>query len=191
MLNLLHLFLVFFKIGLFTFGGGYAMIPLIREEVLHFNWLDENTFLSFIAVAESTPGPIAINMATFIGSSQMGVLGALFATLGVVTPSFIIILLIASVIRNFLKFKVIENCLQAMRPIIVGLITATGMVMVLNVLFSLTTINNGALIDFMAIIIFFIIAVINFVIAKFTKKKLSPIILILISAILGIILYSI
>ena len=90
-LLILKLFLVFFKIGLFTFGGGYAMIPLIKSEVVTRGWLLEEEVISFIAISESTPGPFALNMATFIGTSQAGILGALTVTLGVVLPSFIII----------------------------------------------------------------------------------------------------
>ena len=86
----LQLFVTFFEIGLFTFGGGYAMISLIRDKALALGWLTEEQLLNMIAVAESTPGPIAVNMATFVGSTQGGVLGALTATLGVVLPSFII-----------------------------------------------------------------------------------------------------
>ena len=89
----LYLFLEFFKIGLFTFGGGYAMIPLVREVVLQYGWMTEETFTTFIGVCESTPGPIAVNMATYIGSTTGGFLGSLLATLGVILPSFIIILL--------------------------------------------------------------------------------------------------
>ena len=94
----LQLFLTFLEIGAVSFGGGYAMIPLIREKVISHGWLVEEELLNMIAVSESTPGPIAVNMATFIGSEQGGVLGAMLATLGVVLPSFIIILLISSVI---------------------------------------------------------------------------------------------
>ena len=101
----IKLFLTFFEIGLFTFGGGYAMISLIRDDCLANGWLTESELLNFIAVAESTPGPIAVNMATFVGSSQGGFFGALIATLGVVLPSFIIISLIASVLTHFLKYK--------------------------------------------------------------------------------------
>ena len=100
----LLLFLTFLKIGAVSFGGGYGMISLVREEVLQHGWLTEEQFVNMIAVSESTPGPIAINMATFIGSMQAGIWGSVCATLGVVLPSFIIILLIASVINNFLKF---------------------------------------------------------------------------------------
>ena len=84
----LKLFLTFFKIGAVSFGGGYGMISLIREEVISNGWLTEEKLLNMIAVSESTPGPIAVNIATFIGSNQAGILGSFFATLGVVTPSF-------------------------------------------------------------------------------------------------------
>jgi chromate transport protein ChrA len=96
----LKLFLTFFEIGLFTFGGGYAMISLIRDRAVTLGWLAEEELLNMIAVSESTPGPIAVNMATFVGSTQGGILGSLAATLGVVLPSFIIILLIASILKN-------------------------------------------------------------------------------------------
>ena len=95
----LTLFWNFLMIGTLSFGGGYGMISLVREVVLGHGWLTESEFLSFIAVSESTPGPLAVNMATFIGSSQAGLPGALVATLGVVLPSFVIILLVA---ENFL-----------------------------------------------------------------------------------------
>ena len=99
-----QLFLNFLMIGALSFGGGYGMISLVRETVLSHGWLTESDFLSFIAVSESTPGPLAVNMATFIGSSQGGLLGAFFATLGVVLPSFVIILLIAAVLQNLMKY---------------------------------------------------------------------------------------
>ena len=99
-----QLFLNFLMIGALSFGGGYGMISLVREAVLSHGWLTESDFLSFIAVSESTPGPLAVNMATFIGSSQGGLLGAFFATLGVVLPSFVIILLIAAMLQNLMKY---------------------------------------------------------------------------------------
>ena len=102
----LKLFLTFLEIGAVSFGGGYGMISLIREKVLLNGWLSEAEFLSFIAVSESTPGPLAVNMATFIGSSQGGIGGALAATVGVVLPSFIVIIIIAALINNLLKFEI-------------------------------------------------------------------------------------
>ena len=112
MANLFSLFFTFLEIGSVSFGGGYGMISLIREKVLSNGWLCESDFLNFIAVSESTPGPLAVNMATFIGSSQAGFAGALFATLGVVLPSFVIILVIAALIRNFLKYSGVQSFLS-------------------------------------------------------------------------------
>ena len=99
------LFIEFFKIGLFTFGGGYAMIPLVREVVLKYNWMSEETFANFIGVCESTPGPIAVNMATFVGSTVEGFFGSVLATLGVVLPSMIIIILILTLLRTLIQNK--------------------------------------------------------------------------------------
>lgn len=107
-------------IGALSFGGGYGMISLVRETVLGRGWLTEGEFLSFIAVSESTPGPLAINMATFIGASQGGFWGALCATLGVVLPSFVIILLIASVLQNLMKYAGVNAVLGGVRPCVCG-----------------------------------------------------------------------
>ena len=100
----LKLFLNFLMIGALSFGGGYGMVSLVRETVISNGWLTESEFLNFIAVSESTPGPLAVNMATFIGSTQGGILGSFLATLGVVLPSFVIILLIAAVLKNLMKY---------------------------------------------------------------------------------------
>ena len=93
----LRLFLIFLKIGALSFGGGYSMLPMVQDEVISRGWLTEGELMNFVGVAESTPGPIAVNLATFIGSAQAGILGALCATLGVVLPSFIIILIILTI----------------------------------------------------------------------------------------------
>ena len=99
----LDLFLIFLKVGAVSFGGGYGMISLIRDEVVSHGWMSEEMLMNLIAVSESTPGPIAVNVATFVGSSQAGVLGALCATVGVVLPSFFIILLIAAILQRSLR----------------------------------------------------------------------------------------
>ena len=187
----LQLFVTFFEIGLFTFGGGYAMISLIRDKALALGWLTEEQLLNMIAVAESTPGPIAVNMATFVGSTQGGVLGALTATLGVVLPSFIIILLIASVIRNFLKYKGVQAFLGGVRPCVVALISATAVTMALSTLLHVTTLTGGIAPDLRAIAILALLVTIALVFQKIKKKKPSPIVMILISAGLGMVLYSI
>ena len=123
---MLNLFLVFLKIGIVSFGGGYAMIPLIREEVVLNGWMLEEEFLNFLAIAESTPGPIAINMATFIGFTEFGFFGAVLATLGVVLPSFVIILIIASLVSGLMKFAGVQAVLKGIRPVVSGLIFSTG-----------------------------------------------------------------
>ena len=142
---LFELFLTFFKVGLFTFGGGYAMIPVVQAEVVP-KWLTEDMFMNFIAVAESTPGPIAVNMATFIGSSQAGFWGAVLSTLGVVLPSFIIILLIAALITGLMKFAGVKAFLSGIRPVIVGLMIVTGITLLLTVVIGANSI--GQTIDF-------------------------------------------
>ena len=188
--ELLNLFLVFLKIGAVSFGGGYGMISLIREEVLSNNWATEEAFMNFIAVAESTPGPIAVNMATFIGSSNYDWLGGLVATLGVILPSFIIILLIASLLRGFLKYKGVKAVLQGIHPTVAGLITATGITMILSVLLGISNIKSTLSFDYKSVIILGLILLVAFGYKKFTKKKISPILLIVISAVLGILFFS-
>ncbi len=186
----LNLFLSFLKIGAFTFGGGYAMISIIRETVLANGWMSEGELLNFIAVAESTPGPIAVNMATFIGSSQGGILGSLAATLGVVLPSFIIILIIAALIKNLLKYKGVNAFLHGVRPCIVAMILTTAITMGLSTLFSFKAVGDGIAPDLRGIAILAILLALHIVLKALTKKKPSPILMILISAGLGILLYT-
>lgn len=185
----LKLFLTFLKIGLVSFGGGYAMISLIRDECLDFGWLTEDELLNYIAVAESTPGPIAVNMATFVGSSQGGAIGALLATLGVVLPSFVIILIIASVLANLLKFAPVKAVLGGIRPCVIALIIATGVAMLLSVLFGIKTSESQATFDYSAMLIFAVIFCADLVCSKLKNKKISPIFLIILSGALGVLVY--
>ena len=187
----LKLFLTFFEIGMFTFGGGYAMISLIRDKALAFGWLTEEELLNMIAVSESTPGPIAVNMATFVGSTQGGVLGSLVATVGVVLPSFIMILLVCALIRNLLKYKGVQAFLKGVRPCVVALILATAITMALSTLFEITTFTGGFSPDIRGIIILSILVGVALIWKKLRKKKPSPILMILISAGLGMLFYSI
>lgn len=189
---LLDLFLTFFEIGLFTFGGGYAMISLVVEKTVANGWLAESQILNMIAVSESTPGPIAINMATFVGSSQAGILGSVCATLGVVLPSFIIILLISMVMKNFLKYKGVNAFLSGVRPCVVALILGTGITLFLSTLFGFKSIKtSGFSPDIKGIIIFAVVIAFAMIYKKLTKKKPSTILVILLSAVMGMILYSI
>lgn len=187
----LELFLTFLEIGAVSFGGGYGMISLIRELTISHGWLTEGELMNFIAVSESTPGPIAINMATFIGSSQGGFLGAAAATLGVVLPSVIIILLIVILLRNFLKYQPVQGALSGIRPCVVGLIFATACVMLLSNLFSFSTVGDSFTPNLIGIGIFLCVALTAYLYKHFVKKAISPILLILLSAVLGGVLYSI
>ena len=183
----LKLFYEFFLIGLFTFGGGYAMIPLVREVVINNNWLAEADFYGFIGVCESTPGPVAINMATYIGSVQGGILGSVCATLGVVLPSFLIILLIASILNKFTENKHFKNFIKGVKPIVSALILSTGILLLIECIgFNIEDMAFDF--KYISAIIFVIIAAIYLVFLKCFKKKVSSILLIVISAILGIVL---
>ena len=190
-MNYLMLFLTFLKIGAVAFGGGYAIIAFIRDECMAHGWFTEEELLNFIAVAESTPGPIAVNMATFVGSAQGGFLGAFIATLGVVLPAFIIILLIATLFTHILKYRGVKATLNGIRPAIVALILATALTMFLSIIFSIKTIKSTVSIDFRAVCVFVIIASVAFFYSKWKKAKISPILLIAFSGVLGVIFYGI
>ncbi len=189
----LRLFLTFLEIGAVSFGGGYGMISLIREKCLSNGWLTDGELMNFIAVSESTPGPIAVNIATFVGSSQAGILGALCATLGVVLPAFLIILFVAAVIAKLFKFAGVKAVIGGMKPVITGLILATSVTMILSVVFTLSTVQSAAetfRFDWRALLIFAVVAVVALVWKLLKKKGISPILLILISAGLGMLCYS-
>lgn len=181
LLKCVELFWAFFKIGAFTFGGGYAMLPLIQEEVLLKGWATEAEIVDFIAVSESTPGPFAINMSTYIGTDEAGVLGAFFATLGVVLPSFIIILIVARFYQKFQSSIVVRGCMSGLKPAVVGLIGAAVISIVGTVLFptGITTAVFSSLNFYISLAIFAVMAVLAF-------KKVHPIIIIGLSAVAGI-----
>ncbi len=187
----LELFLTFLRIGAFSFGGGYGMISLIREETLSRGWLSEDALLNMIAVAESTPGPIAVNMATFVGSSQGGVLGSVVATLGVILPSFVIILLIAVALRSLLKHAGVKAFLGGVRPCVVGLILSTALIMLANRVVNVTDIfSTIPAVDLRAVAILAALAAISLIFRTFLKKTVPPILLIVISAGLGAWIYA-
>ena len=183
----LTLFLEFLKIGLFTFGGGYAMIPLIREVVLKHGWLDEAQFLNMIGVSEVTPGPIAVNMATYVGSTQAGFLGALLCTLGVILPAFLIMLLISILLKKFMKNKYVQSALSGIKFVAIALIAASAITIFADVLFPYT-LNNGISfsVNFTVIKMFVLIIAGYFLLKILLKKKPGPIIIIIMSAIVGL-----
>ena len=189
--NLLLLFALFMKIGLFTFGGGYAMISLIRREFIEKRkWVTAPEFTDMIAISESTPGPLAINSATYVGYKIGGFWGALCATVGVVLPSFVIILIIAAVFRTFLKNRVVQGALVGIRGVIVGLICATGLWLAVQLLF-LTGEGGGFGFDWRALVIAAGLTAEAIVLKKCFKRSASPIMLILTAAALGALLYMI
>ncbi len=186
----LKLFLTFLEIGTLSFGGGYGMIALMRELTLANGWLTEAELLDIVAVAESTPGPIAVNLATFIGTRQAGFFGAVIATLGVVLPAFVIILLIAALVKGLMKFKGVQAFLGGVRHAVVGLLLGTADTQFLGVVGGVTTLAEGASPDYAALGIFAALAAVWFIAKKAFHKKLSPIVMILISALLGMAVYG-
>ena len=188
-MNYLILFLEFLKIGLFTFGGGYAMIPLVKEAVLKHGWMNEETFLNMIGVSEVTPGPIAINMATYVGSTQGGFLGALLCTLGVVLPSFIIMLLISILLKKYMKNKYVQSALGGIKFVAIALIAASALTIAADVLFPYSLDGGFSMsVNLVAIKMLVIIAAGYFLLKILLKKKPGPISVILMSAIVGLII---
>lgn len=178
---LFELFLTFLKIGAFTFGGGYAMIPLIQEEVLGHGWLSMEEIVDFIAVSESTPGPIAINMATYVGTEVAGLLGAAIATFSVVLPSFIVIILIAKLFSKFSSNKYVDAAMSGVRPVVVGLI-ATSVFSVGKAVFF----PDGVAASAMFTPEFFFSLVMAAAGFLMLKKKVNPILVIVVCAAAGI-----
>ena len=184
----LELFYVFFLIGLFTFGGGYAMIPLIEEKTISFGWLTEIEFQNMIAIAESTPGPIAVNMATFVGNLNGGLLGAFLATLGVVLPSFIIILLIATILTHLIDKPVVKAILHGFQGIVIGLIAATAFWFLYQNVISVSE-SNEIVFLIKPIILFLIVLITSIVYKLIRKKSISPYLLLIEGASLGLIIF--
>ena len=178
---LLELFWTFFKIGAFTFGGGYAMLPLIQSEVTAKGWIDPAALVDFIAVSESTPGPIAVNMATYIGSELGGVSGAACATLGVVLPSFVIILIVAKCFERFRKSRAIQGAMSGLKPAVVGLIATAGVSVGKTVFFP-----TGLTLAVFVSPMFYVCLGIFAVMLLLAFKKVHPIAIIGLSAVVGI-----
>ena len=183
----IDLFLGFLKVGCFAFGGAYGAIPLIRDVVMSYGWLSDEMLTYMIAVSESTPGPIMVNLATYVGSSQAGFLGAVVATLAVVLPSFLIILLVTASLKTALKNKYVQAVLRGLKPCVIGIVLATGIYMVLKNCFGTVA---ALKMNLQAMIITALLAASLFGYKKFAKKKLSPIILIIISAAAGVVVYG-
>ena len=178
---LIELFLAFLKIGAFTFGGGYAMIAMIQAEAERHGWLTQEELVDFLALSESTPGPLAVNMATFIGIRTGGIPGAVIATLGIVLPSFLIILIIAKCFEKYKKSKAVGGIMSGLKPAVVGMIGAAFISVARTVFFplgiSVSSFSSASFWVFLGL--FAVTAVLAF-------KKVHPIKIILLSALIGI-----
>ena len=175
----LELFGTFFKIGLFTIGGGYAMLPMIQADVLAKGWMTAEELVNFIAVSESTPGPFAVNVSTYIGAELAGLPGAFCATLGVVLPSFLIILLVARFYAAFRSSAIISGAMSGLRPAVIGMIGAAA-VSVGQTVFAPDGVQALAGYPLACSLAIFVLM------AFLTHRKLHPIAIILLSALLGI-----
>ena len=184
----LELLLGFLQVGFFAFGGAYGAIPLIRDVVLSYGWLWDEMLTYMIAVSESTPGPIMINLATYVGSTQAGLMGALISTTAVILPSFVIILVIMVLLKRVLKNPWIQAVLRGLKPCIIGVILATGVYMILNHCF--TSLGDFS-IDLTATLMTVGLALMYFGSRKVMKRGISPIGLIGFSAVAGILVYAI
>lgn len=184
----LDLFLGFLKVGCFAFGGAYGAIPLIRDVVMSYGWLSDEMLTYMIAVSESTPSPIMVNLATYIGSNQAGFFGAVIATLAVVLPSFLIILLVTALLKTALKNKYVRAVLRGLKPCVIGIVLATGIYMVLRNCFGTI---SAIKVNVQAIVLTVILVASMFGYKHLAKKKLSPILLIIISAAAGMVIYGI
>ena len=181
----LKLFWDFFKVSCFTFGGAYGAIPLIRDMVLGNGWITEERFAYMIAVSESTPGPIMVNMATYVGSDQGGFLGSLVATVGVVLPAYLVILLILGILKNVIKNPYVQAVLRGLKPCVTGIVLATGAYMVIHNLLP-----AGWMVDLPSAMITAVLVAIMVAYPRLTRKKLSPIGLIFCAAVLGVLVFG-
>lgn len=181
----LKLFWDFFRVSCFTFGGAYGAIPLIRDMVLSNGWLSDERITYMIAVSESTPGPIMVNMATYIGSDQGGLLGSVLATVGVVLPAYLVILLVVAILQNVIKNQYVQAVLRGLKPCVTGIVLATGGYMVIH-----NVLPGDMAIDLPGLLITAILTGLIWLFPKVTGKKLSPIALIFCSAVLGVVVFG-
>ena len=188
----LQLFYTFFLIGLFTFGGGYAMIPIIEEQVVGNGWISEKSLTDFIAISEATPGPFALNISTFVGNSVGGVFGAICATIGVILPSLIIIIIVAILMNKFIKNRFVQGALAGVKPIVLALILSTTLLLfVKTVFFNGNAIKGDMTFDLRSLTLLIILSGLLIVYRKTHKKSLGPIKLLGIAGLLGIIIFTV
>lgn len=184
---ILKLYIEFFKIGLFTYGGGLAMLPLLQERGIELGWLTKEQFVDMIAISQSTPGPIGINMATFVGYAQAGILGAIIASIAIVLPGFIIVMIISRFLVIFNKSPMFEAIFSSLRAAVIGLIaTATiniALISIINVDEFIETKNIMNLFEIKSLLFFIIML---FLVLRYNKH---PLYYIVSAGIIGIIIW--
>ena len=187
-----QLFYTFFLVGLFTFGGGYAMIPMIEEQVVGNGWISDKALTDFIAISEATPGPFALNISTFVGNSVGGVFGAICATLGVILPSLIIIIIVAILMNKFMKNRFVQGALAGVKPIVLTLILSTALLLFIKtIFFNGNAIKGDMTFDLKSLTLLIVLSGLLIIYRKTHKKSLGPIKLLGIAALLGIIIFTV
>lgn len=188
----LDLFWTFFKIGLFTIGGGQAMIPMIMTNVVDKGWMEYDSLINFIAISESTPGPFAVNIATYTGIETAGIFGAICATLGVVLPSVIIILLIAKIFTQFMKKRAVKEVFLGVGSTVTGLLASVWLSLFLTLIFGISVANYQVAgtfnPDWLSLGLFDVVLPISFI--KIKGKKFPAILIVVISALLGLLVFG-
>ena len=202
-MQFLLLFWEYFQIGLFTIGGGYAMLPMVQQIVERNGWMTQVELIGFVGIAESTPGPFAVNLATFVGmevgkTTSLGVfggfLGAFLATLGVVLPSFVILIIITKLFMKFKQNRYVDGAMKGIRPVVVGLILSAVFTVAFAVIFPLLQFDNLSSegfseFNYVSLIMFAVLMTLSRI--KFGKKRMHPILLIVLSAALGLVLFGV
>ena len=187
-----ELFYTFFLIGLFTFGGGYAMIPMIQEQVVGKGWISADALTDFIAISEVTPGPFALNISTFVGNTVAGPFGAVCSTIGVILPSLIIIIIVAMIMNKFITNRFVQGGLNGVKPVVLALIFSTALIMFIKVMFfSGQSLRSEFSFDRKSLVLLIMLIGFMLIHKKINKKALNPIALLALSATIGVIIFSI
>ena len=187
-----ELFYTFFLIGLFTFGGGYAMIPMIQEQVVGKGWISADALTDFIAISEVTPGPFALNISTFVGNTVAGPFGAICSTIGVILPSLIIIIIVAMIMKKFITNKYVQGGLNGVKPIVLALILSTALLMFVKIIFFKgQSLQSEFSFDRKSLMLLITLVIYTIIYKSINKKSLNPIKLLGLSALMGLILFSV
>lgn len=187
-----ELFYTFFLIGLFTFGGGYAMIPMIQEQVVGKGWISADALTDFIAISEVTPGPFALNISTFVGNTVAGPFGAICSTIGVILPSLIIIIIVAMIMKKFIANKYVQGGLNGVKPIVLALILSTALLMFVKIIFFKgQSLQSEFSFDRKSLMLLITLVIYTIIYKFINKKSLNPIKLLGLSALMGLILFSV